>query len=481
MILRLVNEFRAELAAKNVRLTAVEEELNAIKARLDNVRITGRFRFRYDSGSQVATGAPLNGNPNTGTVDSSKAPIIFRAREGLKVQVDGSVSPNVHLILGVEVASLASSTPLTFNSGNFGLAGAGANSNSPQYIFANIADLFFDWKNIFGWPVELWVGRFGGGQQGFATYPVQFGPFGLLLNTTSDQYGASTSNANNTGTHEIDGLRLAAHFAQALDLQIQGLIWRVAGATGGTSYELGEDAYGVDANVQIIPGLRLGAYYVGNTINTGGPVTPGALSQLYHVYGNPGTPSTNPVTANCPVAGAAATTGGITCPAAGNGYGAYVMWDILPPIHLDVEAAQWNDNVHGTSDSGAYANVLWDLGTLLGVGHKLTIGTGYQYLGVNFYPPYGNDGDDFIVGSLFPGNLQGARATIDFELIPGVSFHGGYFTGNSVSNSQSAQEYQGILRLDFAPGAYVLLRYDNQQQGGIGQGNLYRVEMNYTF
>src|ERR1700736_4194277 len=30
MILRLVSEFRAELAAKNVQLTAVEEELNAI-------------------------------------------------------------------------------------------------------------------------------------------------------------------------------------------------------------------------------------------------------------------------------------------------------------------------------------------------------------------------------------------------------------------------------------------------------------------
>ena len=37
MILRLVNEFRAELAAKNVRLTAVEEELNAIKAKLDKI------------------------------------------------------------------------------------------------------------------------------------------------------------------------------------------------------------------------------------------------------------------------------------------------------------------------------------------------------------------------------------------------------------------------------------------------------------
>src|SRR2546428_8466164 len=46
-ILRLVNEFRAELAAKNVRLTAVEEELNVLKAKMDNDRITAGARLRY--------------------------------------------------------------------------------------------------------------------------------------------------------------------------------------------------------------------------------------------------------------------------------------------------------------------------------------------------------------------------------------------------------------------------------------------------
>src|SRR5438309_2395294 len=62
-IQRLVNEFRAELAAKNVRLTAVEEELNAMKAKLSNVRITGGLRFREDL-NQFASGAVLTGNNN---------------------------------------------------------------------------------------------------------------------------------------------------------------------------------------------------------------------------------------------------------------------------------------------------------------------------------------------------------------------------------------------------------------------------------
>jgi hypothetical protein len=47
-IQRLVAEFRAELAALGVRVTAVEEELAALRARMDNTRITGDARFRYN-------------------------------------------------------------------------------------------------------------------------------------------------------------------------------------------------------------------------------------------------------------------------------------------------------------------------------------------------------------------------------------------------------------------------------------------------
>jgi hypothetical protein len=44
---RLVNEFRAELQALGVRVTALEEELSALRARLDNTRITGLFDAGY--------------------------------------------------------------------------------------------------------------------------------------------------------------------------------------------------------------------------------------------------------------------------------------------------------------------------------------------------------------------------------------------------------------------------------------------------
>jgi hypothetical protein len=45
---RLVAEFRAELAALGVRVTAVEEELAALRARMDNTKITGDVRMRYN-------------------------------------------------------------------------------------------------------------------------------------------------------------------------------------------------------------------------------------------------------------------------------------------------------------------------------------------------------------------------------------------------------------------------------------------------
>src|SRR2546426_4139033 len=47
-IQRLVNEFRAELAALGVRVTAVEEELTALKTKTTNVAVKGDVRFRFN-------------------------------------------------------------------------------------------------------------------------------------------------------------------------------------------------------------------------------------------------------------------------------------------------------------------------------------------------------------------------------------------------------------------------------------------------
>jgi hypothetical protein len=420
-IQRLINEFRAELAALGVRVTAIEEELNAIKARLDNVRIAGRFRFRYDMDVNPACGAPItgNGNPNTCSIDSGTSPFTSRAREGIKLVFDGSVAPNIHAIIGISAENGITSTPMTFNSANIGscsnLVGASGANCTPNYNLGNVSEGYIDWTT-YPW-LRVQLGRMGYSVMPFGGLPLQFGPYGLILNTNSDTYGASVGN---TDLHTVDGLRLSGNIPAALDLNYQVAAWRVTGPNSGTSYFLGEDAYGVDLNIKVIQGLRVGGYYLWNNINpastalpNAGPVPILAPSALYHVYGNPSTPLSNPGTARCPVtpstpglpasSGGGTSQGGITCPAQGNGYGLYADWDVVPGVHFDVEGAQWNDGVLGGNDTAYWGGLNIDLGAMTGIGHHFSMQLSYEGAGTNFYAPYQNDVDSNIIGSV--GNV----------------------------------------------------------------------------
>ncbi|HYM70628.1 MAG TPA: S-layer homology domain-containing protein, partial [bacterium] len=220
-IQRLVNEFRAELAALGVRTTAIEEELNAIKARLDNVRITGGLRFRedlarnsYGSGTglnltgvsqSVVGGTPngsgvafnlgtvgvnasagtvgagtaqflqgaggatspfgVNGNPRTSQIDAGNAPVTNRPRYEFKLGFDGSVMPDIHYVIGL----LTAGGYQIFNSGQEGIAGTGglafglegSSSAFGNGAFGEIDSAFLDWRNAWGLPLEIMLGRFG--------------------------------------------------------------------------------------------------------------------------------------------------------------------------------------------------------------------------------------------------------------------------------------------------------------------------------
>ena len=484
---RLINEFRAELAALGVRVTAIEEELNAIKARLDNVRITGRWRFRYD-GSTSFSGASVNGNQNTGSTAAGSLP-FFRARTGGKLMFDGSVAPDIHAIIGLEMGTGITSTPLTFDSAGYGTGAAGQNSQStPFYQLANIAESYLDWNHAWGWPLRIQLGRMGGILNGFGMLPLQFGPHGLLVNTTSDTYGASNGN---TGTALWDGLRLSGNVPAWADFTWQAAVWRVLGPTGGGAYLLGEDAYGADANIRIIPGLRVGGYYVTNTMNTASTVFPSNLpNSLWHAYGNPSTPLTNPPTTACPAigngtlqsaSGGGTSQGGIRCPAQGSGGGGYAMWDVVPGIHLDGEIASWNDAVLANTDSSYFIDAVFDLGAMTGWGHKLALTLSYQNAGVNFYAPYQSDIDYDISGSVGPGNATIFTADISFDITDAWGILAAYDTGNNVSNGQGINEWRVGLVYRFAPGAQIYTRWESQSIAGVSQYTLIRSEINYNF
>ncbi len=470
-IQRLVNEFRAELAALGVRVTAIEEELNAIKAKLDNVRITGGFRFRYDD-QRFASGTPVNGNPQTGSTDASANPVVPRPREVLKLVFDGSVAPDIHLIAAfLTGGGVGGQTYQIFNSSNFG---CGGNGSLCQYMFGSVDNLFIDWKNAWGTPFEFWLGRFGGSGIGFGTHPVQFGPFGLLMNTAGDTWEDTTADS---GANVVDGFYFTSSWPQFADLRFQGVITRVTGNVGSTSYFSGEDAYGLDASIGIIPGLRVGANYVANTFtNPGSFAGPAPNGTLWHLYG-PGAGGKNPATANCP-----ATATGIQCPASGSGWDGYVQWDIIPGIHFDGEYAQWNDAVHGSSDNGWQVNFTVDLGTLTGVGHNFSAQVGYLNYGANFYPPYGAAEADIAMDDvLYPGNAQGVTAQLSFDPITNWTIYGIGFFGNNVSNGQNLTEYEAGVVYKFAPSAKITFKIRDLRINNVDQHLLYRAQIDYTF
>jgi len=139
---RLVNEFRAELQALGVRVTALEEELSALRARLDNTRITGDFHWRYTTVWGSAAGLPI---PPSAEMTRTRLTFV------------GTVAPDLRVTLRARFWANASS-PLA--------------SLGPLSETVNLDLLYFDWSNALG--VEGLAVR--GGRQ-FVT----LGPLGLLL------------------------------------------------------------------------------------------------------------------------------------------------------------------------------------------------------------------------------------------------------------------------------------------------------------
>lgn len=201
----LVEELRAELADKRVRVPPLEEEIHALRSRVSNVNITGLFRFRYDL-SHTASGAPIpgNGNPTTGATGAGASPQVPLPGVFLKLSFDAFVADNVHMIVALDTGGINGG----YNILNGAAYGNPAGTAFPQGQFGNIDNMFLDWKNGWGTPLEIWLGRFGGntGSPGgaassatlgatFGIHPIQFGPFGLLMNTTGDTWADSTGDS----------------------------------------------------------------------------------------------------------------------------------------------------------------------------------------------------------------------------------------------------------------------------------------------
>ncbi len=150
---RLIAEFRAELAALGVRVTAVEEELAALKARVDNTRVTGDARFRF------------NLFPNDGPSGGGAAGKVPDARIRTRLTFTGTVAPNVTAVVRLAANNASNASGINYD------VRLGHN-----YAFGDVSfdSAFVDVRNYLG--ASLWRA----GRQFFTLAGVGFAGVGLL-------------------------------------------------------------------------------------------------------------------------------------------------------------------------------------------------------------------------------------------------------------------------------------------------------------
>ena len=157
-IQRLVNEFRAELAALGVRTTAVEEELTALKAASSATKVTGTLNYRYAvfGANQIGgSGGPGGGSSAQGSASWGSSLLTFVGKAGGST---GTIRLNLGSNGGVWGLGTATGTPCQ---------PTGSTTNScTDFVSFDRAQLDFGYFG-FNWRV------------GRQTY--QLGPLGLLF------------------------------------------------------------------------------------------------------------------------------------------------------------------------------------------------------------------------------------------------------------------------------------------------------------
>ena len=258
-IQRLVNEFRAELAALGVRVTAVEEELAALKAKTDNTTITGFFFFRHQS--------PLTGNG---------APYDFAL---FNLTFNGKISRTASATVNLLLSDSCGGGVFAFGGGTSATCGGVANVDSGGYPIQGVTfDRAYIDASAYGLNWRL-------GRQSY-----RLGPVGLLFNEGS----VAVNGGNSVG---IDGLKVTGAFgpisweaagftyvanaavitAQQSALMARASMALVPGWTFGVNFYterhnqtsptpfISNTGYSVDASGTVVPGLTLAAEYVSFT------------------------------------------------------------------------------------------------------------------------------------------------------------------------------------------------------------------------
>ena len=276
-IQRLVNEFRAELAALGVRVTAVEEELTALKQASTNVKVTGDLRIRYHF---YPTGSPSA--PNAGSI---AADANYRNRLTFTGQVTPGISVTTRVRFGTWRFGTTSSQPQAYPTATF------------DHAYVNFADMFgLSWR-IGAQPYTLGTGVAWSGYgllfdvsnaalifPGTAPNSAQSDVAGVLAKGGWGGFNFEVADwrVDDVTAYDIVTARVETGFLAGWTLGVSGLYQHRTAATlepaSSTTQTPGtvagaansnDTGYQVDLKGDLFPGLTLGAAYAGFNPNAG--------------------------------------------------------------------------------------------------------------------------------------------------------------------------------------------------------------------
>jgi hypothetical protein len=441
-IQRLVAEFRAELAALGVRVTAVEEEIAAIRARLDQTRVTGDYRVRY----------------NVFPVGSVSGGGTFRhpdVRIRMRLTFTGRVAPNVEAVVRLWAANntACDSTTTGFPAfcGNFDVRFG----NNYNYGVVSFDTAYLDVRNT--WGARLWrVGR------QFYTL-AGFGPFGVgLLYDPSNSLATGVIPGFGTGiagwpgstTGLSDGIRSDWAFGP---LSITAAVFRDAVLNPPTG---------------VTPGLGA-APAIDNRIVR---VTTGALLPGWTLGGSYYQAWQHPTATGINVGG-------------GTGWGLDLSGTLMPGLTLYVDYATWASipTVGGATLASAPA---WRVGGNINLAQVAGITTwaptldlayhNYGPLPAGALPPV-NTYATTLTGQVFPFDMRGWMARLNLTFSPATAGWILYESGTQISSGLAYSEWWLRATHRVAPGTTLTANYFRGTRGGVDFFNFYRAELLYSW
>lgn len=252
---RLINEFRAELAALGVRVTAVEEELAALRGRLDNTRVEGFAFFRYQSDIRPNVGTTYGYGLFNLTFNGRISPTATATVNMLLDSCDGGVfgfgsgtSSSATGGTGSGCTDLAGDTLDNVNGGGYPVVGV-----TFDRAYVDVAVFGFNWR------------------LGKQTYTL--GPIGLLFREGSTAvYGGDSVG--------IDGLRVSGGFGP---LSLEAGAFTYVYNPGNLANI--QTIYVVRAATGLLPGWTVGVNYLSERTNglAGAPMTPNTTNSGWSV------------------------------------------------------------------------------------------------------------------------------------------------------------------------------------------------------